>query len=182
MWVASKALDEWWKVGGDTYSCPFHKISNSWLIHYHAITHRSWSRCLSYAPSIGGGSPWPSINILLSGRVVPNLAQSPSLSLGPTVICERGIINRWQSMRALAVGLPVGRSMNFVIAQRCSAIGRIFQRAENLGLVAHCVGLVEFAVEKKATGQPLSVVLLRHFYLLNGSPGHAKLCRPTNSC
>lgn len=80
-------------------------------------------------------------------------------------------------MRAFAVALPVGRSMNFV-----TTIKMIFQRAENLGIVAYCVGLVGFAMENKAIGQPISVVLPRHFYFLNGSPGHAELCRLTNSC
>lgn len=57
----------------------------------------------------------------------------------------------------------------------------VFQRAVNLGLVAHRVGH-GFAFENEGIGQPLSVVLPRHFGFLNGSPGHANLCRLKNSC
>lgn len=68
-------------------------------------------------------------------------------------------------MRAFASGLPGGRSTNFVTAQLRSVFAMIFLMAANLGLVAHQVGLVGFAFEKKRIGQPLLVVLPRHFLL-----------------
>lgn len=72
--------------------------------------------------------------------------------------------------------------MSFVTAQLQLAFIMVSLRAVNLGLVAHSVGLVGVAFENKGIGQPLSVVLPRHFGFLNGSPGHANLCRLKNSC
>jgi len=55
--------------------------------------------------------------------------------------------------------------MNFVTAQLQSVFVMVFQRAENPGLVVHQVNLVGFAFENKRIGQPLLVVLPRHFLL-----------------
>lgn len=68
-------------------------------------------------------------------------------------------------MRAFASGVPAGRSTNFVTEQLQSLFAMIFQKAANVGLVAHQVGLAGFAFENKRLGQPLLVALPRHFLL-----------------
>lgn len=68
-------------------------------------------------------------------------------------------------MGTFASGLAAGRSMNFVTAQLPSVFAMIFQKAANLGLVAHHISLVGFAFENRRIGQPLLVVLPRLFLL-----------------
>lgn len=98
-------------------------------------------------------------------KIIPTLAYGPWFSLGQPIIWGSDITGCWQSMRAFTSGLPAGRGMNFVTAQLPLVFAMTFQKAANLRIVAHLVGLVGIVFENKWIGQVLLVVVLRHFLL-----------------
>lgn len=76
--------------------------------------------------------------------------------------------------------LPAGRTMDFVTAQLLWVFVRTSQKVTN---VLQHGGPAGFAIENKTNrGSPFWRCFPGISFLLNGSPGHAELCRLENTC